>query len=143
MFDDRGTREPTYSWQHSNQGTLIRIELPGVASEHLTLDIKGRRLTLNAKRYPRKNTHWDQEMNVDEGAQYRKQEDDHKDGAVQVTEGTEKAESGRDPELMYSKVFHLPDAADVDNIDANYRDGLLEIFVAGRAKDSTRSIKVN
>ncbi len=87
---------------------IFRLELPGVdPSEDLTVSVEGRRLQISGQRRAR---------------------------------GNEKNESYRLQGMCYGKfdrTFTLQDDIDKKAITADYKDGVLEVRVAGGAKSAT------
>ena len=79
---------------------VIKAELPGLRKEDIAIDLKGRTLTLKGERSVEKD--------VGKGGYYRK----------------ERAYG------HFHRSFILPAEIDADQVDAVYKDGILEIVVA-------------
>ncbi len=71
------------------------------------------------------------------------------EGNVLTVKGERKSEEGCTYRLTernlgtFSRSFTLPDSADTDHLDANYKNGILTISVPQRPEVRTREIKVN
>lgn len=45
------TVEPSYFYESDQDNAFLQVELPGVAKEHISIEIRGHHLTLSAKRF--------------------------------------------------------------------------------------------
>lgn len=107
--DDMGLMEwrPVVDTYEKNNSIVVNAELPGVKKEDISIDVKNNILTISGERK--------HEENVNEDNFYRS-------------------------ERFYGKFqrsFSLPDNVDADNVDAVYKDGVLEVKIP-KTEDSAR-----
>ncbi|RXJ84590.1 Hsp20/alpha crystallin family protein [Arcobacter sp. CECT 8985] len=88
----------------------IDVDLPGVKKENIKVDIHKDVLTISGERKTKEEI---------------KEEDYYK---VETSFG------------KFSRGFNLPENADIENIDANYEDGVLEIVVPKLAEEKHKKI---
>ena len=108
-----GTWLPPVDILESKEAYLIRAELPGMKKENFNLEFNDGTLTLNGERK------FDEPAN---GVEYHRVE----------------RVSGK-----FSRSFHLPQTVKAEAINANYRDGILEIQVPKADEAKPRQIAIN
>ena len=104
---------PVVDIYDTEKGIVINAELPGVAREGITVDIKENILTLKGERKI------DEE--VQEENYYRKERCAGK----------------------FERAFTLPDAINPEKIKANFKDGVLKVEIPKPEEKKPRQIKIN
>lgn len=94
------------------ESTLITAELPGLTSDDIDIDVLENTLTLSGER---------KAEDLPEGARYHRQE------------------RGRG---KFSRSIRLPYAVDVDNVEAVFKNGVLEVKLPRTEKDRPKKIEV-
>jgi HSP20 family protein len=112
---ESGVWYPPVDILESKEAYLIRAELPGMKKEDFNLELKDSTLTLSGERK------FEETAN---GAEYHRSE----------------RLAGK-----FSRSFYLPQTVKHDGIKANYRDGILEVYVpkAEEAKPKQIAVSVN
>jgi len=150
------TIEPRYSAQYHDGASFIDVELPGVSKESVTVDVKGRTLTIYGERLLRRRTARKTAGHREAshaGTQIDSQEEsrpgaEHTDTMERPEkQGEEAAEVGTRVKTAVGKVTHhlqftLPASADEGNVSADFHDGLLEVRVPRKEAQSHR-VSVN
>jgi HSP20 family protein len=103
---------PALNVWNSDQGLTITAEVPGVSPDDIEISVVGDSLTLSGMRKP-------EELN--EGARYHRQERGY----------------GK-----FSRVLRLPFAVSVEQIEANFKNGVLSIHMPRAEEDRPRKIAV-
>ena len=104
---------PAVDVLESKDAYLIRAELPGMKREEIHVEVKEGTLVVSGERKPEKPA---------EGVQYR-----HVERVA----------------AKFQRAFSLPDTAKPDEIDASYKDGILEILVPKAERAKPRQIDIN
>ncbi len=94
------------------ESTLITAELPGMTSDDIEIDVLENTLTLSGER---------EAEELPEGARYHRQERGY----------------GK-----FSRSIRLPYSVDVDNVEATFKNGVLEIKLPRTEKDRPKKIEV-
>jgi HSP20 family protein len=112
---ESGVWYPPVDILESKEAYLIRAELPGMKKEDFNLELKDSTLTLSGERK------FEETAN---GVEYHRSE----------------RLAGK-----FSRSFYLPQTVKHDGIKANYRDGILEVYVpkAEEAKPKQIAVSVN
>ena len=122
LFDGDFNRSPAQSlskWHpavdvlESKDAYLIRAELPGMKREEIHVELKEGTLVVSGERKSEKPA---------EGVQYH-----HVERVA----------------AKFQRAFSLPDTAKPDEIDASYKDGILEIRVPKAERAKPRQIDIN
>jgi HSP20 family protein len=111
--ETNGRWNPAMDILESQDGYIIRAELPGFTKDALNVELKDGTLTLSGERKPEE---------LPEGVQYR--------SAERV--------SGK-----FVRSVMLPETVNTDGIQASYKDGVLEIHVPKAEKAKPRQITVH
>lgn len=106
-------RNPAVDVLESKDAYLIRAELPGMKKEDIHVEVKEGTLVVSGELTPEKPA---------EGAEYR-----HVERVA----------------AKFRRAFALPETAKPDEIEAGYKDGILEIRVPKAEKAKPRQIDVN
>jgi HSP20 family protein len=104
---------PAMDILESNDAYILRAELPGFKKEDLNVEVKDGTLTLSGERKPEE---------LPEGVQYR---------SVERVNG------------KFVRSVILPETVNPEAIQANYKDGVLEIHVPKAEKAKPRQITVH
>lgn len=108
-----GGYPPINVWA-GEEHVLVTAELPGLEPDQLDVSIFGDTVTLSGER--------PQEQPVDNGVKYHRQE---------RWQGT------------FSRTMQLPFRIDAENVEANFRNGVLEVHLPRAAEDRPRKISVS
>ena len=104
---------PAMDILESNDAYILRAELPGFKKEDLNVEVKDGTLTLSGERKPEE---------LPEGVQYR---------SVERVNG------------KFVRSVIMPETVNAEGIQANYKDGVLEIHVPKAEKAKPRQITVH
>lgn len=109
-----GDFAPSVNVREGEYAYHIEADLPGVPKEQIKVDVEGNRLTISGERTTREE--------VKEEEYYR----------MESSFGS------------FTRSFAIPEDADVENIHANNRDGVLEVVIPKKSesKEEPRSIPV-
>jgi HSP20 family protein len=102
---------PNVNTRETEEAYHIEVELPGVKKENVDIQVDGNVLTISGERNVREEV---------------KDEDYHK---VESRYG------------LFSRIFKLPEKVDVSNIEAEFKDGILEVAIP-KLKVDTSSKKI-
>jgi HSP20 family protein len=119
-FFDRGSGDESTSavWSprtdllETDTGYRIRLDLPGMTKDDLTINLQNNTLTVRGERMSERTG------------------DDEEYVRVERAVGT------------FHRTFTLPDAVDADNIEATYDDGVLTITVPKTEESTRRQIEI-
>jgi len=103
---------PTFDVKETKDGYLLHADLPGVKESDLELTVTGNVLTIAGKR------------------QDERHEEDERYVATERSFG------------HFSRSFTVPDSADLSNIKADLRDGVLSVHLAKKPEVQPRKIEV-
>ena len=104
---------PSVNTREDEKAYYIEVDLPGVKKEDIKVDIKDNTLTISGERKFKEEV---------------KEEDYYK---IETSIG------------KFSRIFTLPDDADVENIDAKSENGVLEIVIPKvKKEESVKTIEV-
>lgn len=103
---------PDLDVTESNDAFVINVDLPGVAEEDIEVQVTGNRLTVSGRREAEETR---------EGDRYV---------AIERAYGA------------FTRSFVLPDSADVDHVEAQLRNGVLEIKVPKRGEMKGRKVSI-
>jgi len=103
---------PAVDTYEEGNNIVIKAELPGVKKEDVSIDIKDNILTLRGER--------SSETEVKEENYYRKERSHGK----------------------FHRAFTLPDAVNPNNIEANYKDGILKITLPKSQEAKSKKIEI-
>lgn len=104
--------EAGFELKETDKAYLMSFDLPGVKKENINLEIAGDRLTISAE---------------------RKAEEEVKDSTYYFT---------RKSYGKFEKSFRLPDDVNKDNIEGNFEDGVLELFVPKAQVTESKKISI-
>lgn len=104
---------PSVDIYENDQEYVISAELPGVDKKDISLDVKGRTLSLKGERSAEKD--------IREDRYYRRERSYGK----------------------FERMFSLPDHVDLEVISADFKDGVLRITIPKSEKEKPRQIAVN
>ena len=104
---------PNLDVTETNEAFEIHVDLPGVGEEDIEVQVTGNRLTVSGKREAEETR---------EGDRYV---------AIERAYGA------------FSRSFVLPDSADLDHIEAELRNGVLEIKVPKRGEMKGRKVSIH
>jgi HSP20 family protein len=107
-----GTMFPAFDVKETEEAYILKADLPGVREENLHLSLTGHRLTVSGKRE-----------------------------AEQVAEG-EHYFAGERRYGSFSRSFTLPEGVDLENVNAQLKDGELSIRIAKRPEVKARQIPI-
>lgn len=124
---------------------LVRTELPGVSEKDVQLTVSGNTLTVRGeKRYRR--TIGEGERTEAKGG---RQQGESKGRAVEARGNGEQEEGMAERPMFtervygrFERVVTLPADVQTENIDANFRDGVLEVRIPRREESRPRQIPV-
>lgn len=105
--------KPATEFKELDNSYLFTMEIPGVKKEDINIDLKDRTLKV-----------WGEKK----------------------YEETKEVKGSTYTERVFGKferIFTLPDTGDHDHVQANYKDGILEIVIPKAEKAKARSITVN
>lgn len=108
-----GNRQFIVDIYEKDDSVFIDAELPGVEKENISVDVKGKSITLSAERT--------KESEVNEEQSYRRERQ----------YGT------------FTRSFSLPFELSDDGVTATYRDGLLKLKIAKPAEQTIKKIEIN
>lgn len=103
---------PHFDVKETKDGYLFRADLPGVKESDLDISVTGKMLTISGKR---------EEEHREEGEQYYASERSY--GA-------------------FSRSFSLPDGADLDNVKADLKDGVLTVHLAKKPEVQPKKVAI-
>jgi HSP20 family protein len=103
---------PNLDVTETNDAFAIKVDLPGIQEEDIEVQVTGNRLTVSGKREAEETR---------EGDRYV---------AIERAYGA------------FSRSFVLPDSADLDHIEAELRNGVLEIKVPKRGEMKGRKVSI-
>jgi HSP20 family protein len=103
---------PNLDVTETNDAFVINVDLPGVGEEDIEVQVTGNRLTVSGRREAEETR---------EGERYV---------AIERSYGT------------FSRSFVLPDSADLDHVEAQLRNGVLEIRVPKRGEMKGRKVSI-
>ena len=103
---------PVVDIEETDKNYMIRAELPGLDKDKVKVSVEDGVLMLSGERNPERKV---------EGKTFHRVERSH---------GT------------FSRSFTLPEDADAEKLNANYRDGLLEVSVTKREDAKPKAIEV-
>jgi HSP20 family protein len=104
---------PAVDIYETDQNLVIKAELPGIDPKDVDIRVEDGTLYLKGERK--------HEKDVKEGNYHR----------VERSYGS------------FTRTFSLPNSVDVDNIKADYKDGVLSLTMAKREEAKPKSIKIN
>ena len=104
---------PVVDIYENEENIVIKAELPGVAKKDMTIDVKGRVLTLKGERST------DNEVKEDN---YYRQERSY----------------GK-----FERAFALPEEVDLEKINADFKDGILKIDIPKAEKSKPKQITIH
>ncbi len=104
---------PSVDIYHEDNSIVLKAELPGVEKDHIHIDVKDRVLTLKGERSTDKE--------VKEDNYYRRERSFGK----------------------FERRFSLPDNVAADDINADFKDGILRIEIPKPAKEEPKQITVH
>jgi HSP20 family protein len=107
-----GVFSPQVEVRETPTAFVFRADLPGVKEENVDISLTGNRLTISGER---------QEERRDENDRYH---------SYEVSYGS------------FSRSFSLPDGTDADNVNAQMKDGVLQITVPKRPEVQPRRIGI-
>jgi len=98
--------------RQNKKGVYIELDFPGVKKEDINIDIQGNKITISGEKKLKKDI-------------------------VEKDYSTLESKYG-----LIERSFLLPETADIKNIDANSKNGVLEIFIPVIKKEDATKIKV-
>jgi HSP20 family protein len=110
--DARPQAFPALNLWTNEEGAFVRAELPGLSAQHLDISVLGDTVTLSGKREPDA---------LEKGASYHRRERDFG---------------------SFSRSFTLPFRVEADKVAAQFRRGVLEVFLPRAQADKARRINV-
>lgn len=116
FFDDDinfTTNFPAVDIREENDKYLMEVELPGLTEKDIELKVEGNLLTLSSRKYEKK-------------------EEKKKDYILKERR-----------RMSFSRSFTLPEGADRDNIQAEFKNGLLKILLAKKPAAKPKLISIN
>lgn len=127
------TVQPVHSFKATEEGIQLEVELPGVAKEHTTIEVKGRKISIRGKRFKRSEP-GDRAHEADGSRSEKKDNDvEKKDGKADV--------QGR-PAVEYRLTVGLGEMLDTGAVRADsLQDGVLMVCVPFK-KPQTRHIEI-
>lgn len=105
---------PAFEVRETQDGYVFHADLPGVKEADLDISVTGQHLTISGKR--------EEESRKEEGATYY---------AYERAYGS------------FTRAFMLPRSADVENVRAELKDGVLTLVVPKRPETKARKIEVS
>jgi HSP20 family protein len=111
--DTTWTTTPRADVLEGDQEYRILLDLPGIRSEDLELNLEQQTLTVKAER------------------------------SLELPEGFTSRRSERSGKLAYARTFRLGNGVDTDEIKANLKDGVLEVTLPKSEQSLPRKIEVN
>lgn len=97
----------------TEQAFILTADVPGVADENLALTVDDNVLTISGKRESITN-----------------KQDDHNIHRIERSEGE------------FKRIFTLPENADIENIIANKKDGVLLVEIPKKPKEQAKKINI-
>jgi HSP20 family protein len=109
---DLATFNPSFDVKETKDAYIFKADLPGIKQEDVELSMTGNRLTLSGKREDERH---------EEGEQYH---------AYERSYGS------------FSRSFTLPEGVDLENVQADLRDGVLSVTVPKKPEVQARRIQL-
>lgn len=132
------TLSPNYKTTLSNGVAVLEIELPGVPKDHLDLTVKEDIIEITGCRIKRDVNEF-VGVHPTEVTKIPEQTKKEESSAGHITHGS-KSDAGC---VKYSAKFKLAYDVDVDNIQAQFRDGLLQMKIPRRKEAEPRRLVVD
>lgn len=126
------TVQPRHTFRSTKNGIQLEAELPGVAKEHVTVEIKDRKMFVTGKRFKRSVEDACLEGNTGVETQDKEGEDKKNDNLDKLPT----------PTVVYALSVELKEQVDIASVTAeSLQDGVLTIWMPFK-KPETRRIEI-
>ncbi|PXF45741.1 hypothetical protein BWQ96_04509 [Gracilariopsis chorda] len=132
------TVEPSYFYESNQDSAFLQVELPGVAKEHISIEIQGHHLTLSARRF-RTSKLAPLSSSTEGGDAAEAQDADH----TATPAASEPGPADPTPAFTYVLELRLANDTDLEAVKVeSYVNGILTIRIPVVSSTSSRKITI-